>query len=282
MHQSARGAGCERSDIGGANMNHTFMRTLRFWLPAVVASLSVLAVWELAGRALSIKDYLLPVPTKILAAATNHSGSLLQDSLFTFAESGVALVLASLLAFGAAVLFQLSVLLRRAFLPLAIVSKSVPIVVFAPLFALWFGYGPSGKVALAVVVAFLPIAVNATFGMDAVAAEQLDLFRLHRASKWKEIWKLRLPNAVAFIIPALRLSATLAVLGVVIAEMTGAKAGLGATILITSATLDTPLLFAAALCALLVCGALLVGISLLESVALRRFRYDLKNNLTKL
>lgn len=259
-------------------MTPIFIRALRLWLPAMVASIVLLAVWEGLGRALAIKEYLLPIPTKILEAASVHAAGLFRDSLFTLGEAAAALVLATLLAFGTAVVFQLNGLLRRAFLPLVIASKSVPIVVFAPLFALWFGYGPSGKVALAILVTFLPIAVNATFGMDAVASEQLDLFRLHGASKWKLLWKLRLPNAIPYIMPALRLSATLGVLGVVIAEMTGAKAGLGATILITSATLDTPLLFAAALCALLVCGALLIGISLVENFALRRFRYDLNNN----
>ncbi len=263
-------------------MNSSPLRVLKLGLPALVAAALALVLWEAAGRTLGIKDYLLPVPTKVLEAASAHSVGLLRDSLFTFGESAAALLLATLLAFSTAVLFQLNNVLRQALLPLVIASKSVPIVVFAPLFALWFGYGPSGKVALATLVAFLPIAVNATFGMDAIAAEQLDLFRLHRASKWKVLWKLRLPNAVPFIMPALRLSATLAVLGVVIAEMTGAKAGLGATILITSSTLDTPLLFGAALCALLVCGALLVAISLIENIALRRFRYDLKAESTKL
>ena len=43
---------------------------------AGIASLFVLALWELAGKAFSIKDYLLPVPTKILAAATAHADGL--------------------------------------------------------------------------------------------------------------------------------------------------------------------------------------------------------------
>ena len=250
---------------------------VRELMPALAAACVVLVFWETAGKVFSIKEYLLPAPTRIFASAVEHGLGLAKDSLFTLGEAASGLVLASVFAFGAAFVFQLNAQIRRAFLPLVIASKSVPIVVFAPLFALWFGYGPSGKVALSVVVAFLPVAVNATFGMDAIATEQLDLFRLHGAGKWQVLWKLRLPNAIPFIIPALRLSATLAVLGVVIAEMTGAKAGLGATILITSATLDTPLLFAAALCALLVCGALLAGIRLIEYLALRRFRYDLNS-----
>jgi len=256
-------------------MKHRIKHFAYTILPPLAATIVLLIVWEGAGRTFTVKDYLLPIPTRVMSAGLRHAPALLRDSTLTFIEAVMALGIAAILAFFAAVTFQMSAWLRRAFLPIVVASKAVPIIVFAPLFALWFGYGPNGKVALGVVVAFLPIVVNATFGMDAVTTEQLDLFRLHNASKWRTLWKLRLPTAVPFIVPALRLSATLAVLGVVIAEMTGASAGLGATIFVTSATYDTALLFAAALCSLMVCIALLGVIGAIEALALRRFRQDL-------
>ena len=87
--------------------------------------------------------------------------------------------------------------------------------------------------------------VNTTKGLQLVSQSARDLFDSLSASRWQVLWKLRFPIALPYIFSALKISATLSVIGAIVGEMAGAKAGLGYTILIASYNIKTDMLFAA-------------------------------------
>jgi NitT/TauT family transport system permease protein len=122
-------------------------------------------------------------------------------------------------------------------LPFVIMSQTVPIVAFAPLVSAWGGklkvgageWQPWMSVALiSAFLAFAPMAVGLLRGLQAAPPAAVELMRSLAASSRSTLWKLRLPAAVPFLIPALRLAAAGAVVGAIVAEISlGRSGGIG-------------------------------------------------------
>jgi NitT/TauT family transport system permease protein len=109
---------------------------------------------------------------------------------------------------------------------------------------LWLGYDLAPKVVITALVAFFPLLENTVVGLNDVAPEKLELFRLLRASAWQTFTKLRVPTALPYIFAGLRVAIVLSVVGAVVGEYVGANRGLGALIIASQGTMDTPLMFA--------------------------------------
>ena len=102
----------------------------------------------------------------------------------------------------------------------------------------------SSKVIIAALVSFFPVLVNAIKGFNSIEPESIDLFKSISATKWQIFLKLRIPNALKFIFPALKIASTLAIAGATIGEFTGASSGIGFLIVNSSYYLETSLMFA--------------------------------------
>ena len=245
---------------------------LRFIFAILAPALVFVAfvfIWELASRWFGIKEYLLPAPSRIASVLTSAGPVLLKDAAVTMAEALLGFSLANILSIFVAVGFSHSSWLERSFYPYVIALKSVPVIALSPLLVIWFGYGFTGKVVMAGIISFFPLVVNATIGLKNVDTDALDLMFSLSASKWQILWKLRFPTAVPYILSALKISSALSVMGAIIAEMTGASAGLGYTIMVASYNIDTPMMFAAVVVASL-CGIGFFGlIALIEVFAVK-------------
>jgi NitT/TauT family transport system permease protein len=158
--------------------------------------------------------------------------------------------------------------LERGLLPLAIVLKMTPVVVLAPLFVLWFGFGPAPRVLIAALLTFFPVLIGVVSGLRSPPAAARDVLATLDPSALDEVLLLRLPAALPHLFAALKVSATLALLGAVIAEWLGGDRGLGRAILLANANLDTTTTLAGVL-TLAAIGVGLVGsLSLLERRAI--------------
>ena len=242
----------------------------RIVAPVIVFFLFLVA-WEAACRMLGVKEYLVPAPTKVLATLVHHGGSLAVDTLVTASEALGGFILANILSIGVAIIFAASPMAMRSLYPYMIALKSVPIIAIAPLLVIWFGYGFQGKIIMSAIIAFFPLVVNATLGLTSVDADALTLMRSLSASRWDIMFKLRFPNAIPYILSALKISSSLAIVGAIVAELTGAKRGLGFTILMASYNIDTPLLFCAIILAAGVGIAFFGLVCLIEVTAGRKF-----------
>ncbi|HEY5875899.1 MAG TPA: ABC transporter permease subunit, partial [Ilumatobacteraceae bacterium] len=130
---------------------------------------------------------------------------------------------------------------ERGLFPYLVVSQTVPLIALAPLVATWGGKVQIGEfvwprwMSVAVIGAFLaffPIAVGALKGLSSAPQASLELMDSYAASWRQTLFKLRFPAAVPYLVPAMRLAASAAVVGVVVAEIsTGLKGGLGRLIL---------------------------------------------------
>jgi NitT/TauT family transport system permease protein len=120
----------------------------------------------------------------------------------------------------------------------------LPKIALAPLFLIWLGYGFAANVTIAIIVAFFPIVLNTTVGLDSVDEDLLDLVRYLNASKLQVFLKIKIPNSLPFVFSGLKVSATMTVVGVIVGEFVASSQGLGFLIKDSQAMMNTPPMFA--------------------------------------
>lgn len=212
--------------------------------PFALGALIVVA-WDAWVRIRDVKPYLMPPPGEVARALIDDPGryaSALVESLVT-AVAG--LVLASTIAFAIAVLMAHSRTLERAIYPPALLVKVTPIVAVYPLLVIWFGFGVGPRVAVAALITFFPMLVNAVVGLRQVDPAALDVLRVLDASRAQVFWRLRLPSSLPYVFAALRISVPLSLIGAVVAEFLSGAGGMGQLILIANGDFATDVLFAA-------------------------------------
>ncbi|MBV1777635.1 ABC transporter permease [Paeniglutamicibacter sp. ABSL32-1] len=124
-------------------------------------------------------------------------------------------------------IFVFSESLQKAIYPFLVIIQTFPKVAIAPLIIASFGYGLLPKVVLAALMAFFPVLVNAMVGLTNINVDQLNLFKSMRANTWQVLFKLRIPNAISYILPALNTALVLSLIGTIVAEFVSARQGLG-------------------------------------------------------
>ena len=216
-------------------MNRAVLTPIAFILGLMVA-------WQALVAGFGIPEYLLPSPSIIIATVER---SLLVEIAYTAGEALCGFLIASALAFVAAVLFVRFRTVEQGLFPLAITLKTTPIVAIAPLLVLWLGTGWWSKVAAAVLISFFRVLVNTVKGLKAPEADFHDLFRTMRAEPAQIFRKLRVPYCLPYFFSALKISSSLAIVGAIVGEFVGAEHGLGYLIIISSAHLETATVFQA-------------------------------------
>jgi len=221
---------------------------LKTKLKEMIFPLGTLAIvilgWELADYIFAIREIILPNPHEILSAMINNWQSLIYHTGITAFESLFGFTIGCIAGVCAATLFVYSIKSKKALYPYAIALKAAPLYALAPILIIWFGNGIIAKIVMSSMVAFFPVLVSAVKGFSTIEQEKLDLFHSMNASRTKIFFKLRLPNSLPYIFPALKVASTLAVVGATIAEFTGATYGIGHLIVISSYYMDTSLMFA--------------------------------------
>jgi NitT/TauT family transport system permease protein len=201
-----------------------------------------LSIWEAAVTLFEVPEYLLPAPSVI---AGTFDRSLFIHLAVTFSEALMGFLIASTLAFGAALAFVRFRTLEQGLFPIAIAIKTTPLVALAPLLVLWQGTGWWSKITAASLICFFPVLVNTVKGLKAAGTDYFDLFSVLGATRPQEFRKLRIPFCLPYVFSALKISSSLAVVGAIVGEFVGATQGLGYVIMISSAHIETPALFSA-------------------------------------
>ena len=177
----------------------------------------MIALWELVVRAADVPDYLFPAPSAVAAALRDDAGTLGDATLVTAREMLLGYLLALVLGLAFAVLLHFSTLLRRALLPLLVVSQTVPTVVLAPILAILLGYG-IGPLIVVAIVCFFPIVVNAVDGLRATDPELARMMRTLHGTRWSLFRRVEFPGALPMIFSGARVAATYAAVGAVFGE----------------------------------------------------------------
>ncbi len=231
---------------------------MRNALPATLLLAAATLAWEVVVRVQQVPLYLVPPPSAVAARWLREPAFFVTEGGVSLAEALAGLAVGGGLAFVAAVLMARLRWLEQGLLPLAIVLKMTPVVVLAPLFVLWFGFGPAPRVLIAALLTFFPVLIGVVAGLRSPPPAARDVLATLDAGALDEIVLLRLPAALPHVFAAFKVSATLALLGAVIAEWVGGDRGLGRAILLANSNLDTPTTLAGVV-TLAVIGVGLVG-----------------------
>jgi ABC-type nitrate/sulfonate/bicarbonate transport system permease component len=249
------------------------LRVVGGWLPPLLLLAALIGAWEVAAQTgfladvLNLNSFLVPAPSEVATSLWDNRHLLADNAWVTLREALAGFAIAIALGCLTAVALHLSSLLRRTVYPLVLVSQTLPVVVVAPIFVVWFGFGLWPKVALVALWCYFPIAVAALGGLSGTPAEQGRLMRSLGAGRGRTLATLEVPNALPTLMSGIKIAAVIAVAAAVIAEWAGASKGLGYLILRDNAQLEVPRVFASAF---LLCVMAILLFALLTAIQ-RRF-----------
>lgn len=192
-----------------------------------VAILVLMLFWEVAIRSNWINAFSIPSPIQIITALYKESSILLSHLMVTLYEGLVGIILSITLSLIIGILMDLSRVIKRTVYPLLVLSQTVPIIVLAPLFAMWFGFGIMPKIVVVTLVCFFPIAVSITEGLGSVDNELINLIKSMGATKYQIFTKVKFPAALLSFFSGLKIAVTYSIMGAIIGEWMGGSAGLG-------------------------------------------------------
>jgi len=242
--------------------------SVRRHAPVVSFVAAVLLVWEAAVRRFQVPRYVLPAPSDIAAALPDALPVLLRvHTPVTLAEAGLGLLMALAAGVVAGAVVHTFGWARRTLYPLLVVSQTVPLIVLAPLLVIWFGYGMLPKLLVVTIACFFPIAVAVVDGLDGAHRGMLKLMRSMGAGRWQQFVMVKAPAAAGSLFTGLRVAASYAVMAAVVAEWTGADAGLGVYMVRSANSFRVEQVFAG----ILLVSVYSIGVFLLVGLARRLF-----------
>ena len=240
---------------------------------------------QLVHSAWSLQRPLLPAPHQVGADLVqtifreplDSPQSLLFHTFVTSVTTLSGFVLGALLGIVLAVLIVHLRTLERGVLPWIIASQAVPILAIAPIVIVIFGnLGLSGwapKAFISMYLCFFPVTVAMVQGLRSAGVFERELLHTYAATRNQAFWRLRLPAALPYLMPSLRVAISAGLVGAIVAELpTGAQAGLGARLLAGSYYGNTAQIWSALLMAALLGLALNGLMALLEEFVLRPWR----------
>jgi NitT/TauT family transport system permease protein len=219
-------------------------RGLPDWVLALALMAAVTVAWEAAIRLLKVSSFVLPAPSAVLRSLIANRGQLAGAAESTSLEILVGFVLAAITGVIVALVIARFDRFGRALYPLIVLFQNVPKVALAPIFILWFGFDLAPKIALIVVIAFFPVAIDMLAGLQSVEPSFVALMQSVGASRTKILLRVRIPHSQPHLMAGLKVAITFSVIGAIVGEFAGASRGLGYLIEFASTQLDTALIFA--------------------------------------
>jgi NitT/TauT family transport system permease protein len=245
------------------------------WLLPLAIMVFAIWLWDRICVWNGIPQYILPRPGVVAATLYNDAGLLFGSLLVTLRITFLSVVLAVLGGVGLAVLFAQSKWVEMSFFPFAVILQVTPIVAIFPLINIYVDNQTAKLLLCAWIVAFFPILSNTTLGLNSVDRNLRDLFKLNGATRWQELWHLRLPAAMPYFLGGLKIAGGLALIGAVVAEFVagsaGQSSGLASRIIESGYRLRTARLFAALILISLTGIVIFMFLSWVSHMMLRRW-----------
>jgi ABC-type nitrate/sulfonate/bicarbonate transport system permease component len=215
--------------------------------PALVGLAILIGLWQLIVWLVNPDPTVLPTPARVVSQAWLNRGALWQNAVPTIEETLIGIAAALVVSAILATAIDLSKIARRAIYPLLVGSQSIPVIVIAPLFVIWFGFGLLPKILVIILVTFFPTTVGLLEGFNSTEPEASNLIKSMGGGRFKEFVTLRVPTALPFFFTGLRVAVSFAVLAAIFGEWVGATTGLGIYMELEKNALRTDLVFAAVL-----------------------------------
>ena len=235
-------------------------------LAGTVSVVSGLLLWEFVSRVLIANPLFLAAPSQIVYAIYQlaSTGEMERHIAISAVEFAIGYVIASVIGIAFGFGMANSVRFKQALQPWISGFYATPTIALAPLFILWFGIGIWSKVLVVITLVLFPVTINTEAGLRTTSDRLIEMLRSFGASERQIFFKVSLPSALPFILAGLKLGIGRGLIGVVVAELFGSRAGLGRLISQSADAFNMPELFAGVI-GLAVAGiAMTAGFSWLE------------------
>jgi ABC-type nitrate/sulfonate/bicarbonate transport system permease component len=187
----------------------------------------LMVLWQFIVSRGLIARYILPSPWDVLIVCVRILPDIKEHIYTTLQEALTGLIVAIILSVMLAVIMDNFVIIRKAVQPLLVVSQTVPVMILAPLFAMWFGFGIFPKIMVVILVCFFPIVVSLSEGLNSLDQDFLNLMKSMKANRWQIFYLAKFPSSLNNFFSGLKIAATYSIIGAVIGEWMGGKSGLG-------------------------------------------------------
>jgi NitT/TauT family transport system permease protein len=244
-------------------------------LPVVAAAVVFVVVWKAVVVVGNLPVFILPAPEVVAQRFVTAwlDGTMWPHFWTTLTEIAVGFAVGAGLALALGYLLARSSLAERLLSPYIVAAQATPVLVLAPLLAVWLGTGLLPKIVICALIVFFPVAIATMVGIRSVDRRLLELGRSLRATPRQVALQLELPAALPQILGGMRVGATLAVIGAIVGEWAGASRGLGVLINLARGSLfDIPLMFATLATIALIGVVLYVLVLLVERILVGSWR----------
>jgi NitT/TauT family transport system permease protein len=218
----------------------------RHYLASTLSVVGGLLLWEVISRFVIANALFLAAPSQIAVAIYNlgRSGQLWHHIAVSGAEFAIGYMIACVLGIALGLAMASSATFKQAAQPWVSGLYATPTIALAPLFILWFGIGIWSKVIVVISLVLFPVTINTEAGLRTTSERLIEMLRSFGASRRQIFFKVSLPSAVPFILAGLKLGIGRGLIGVVVAELFGSRAGLGNLISQSADAFNMPELFA--------------------------------------
>ena len=189
--------------------------------------LFIAVLWQIVCELGLVPAFMLPSPVDVIKAFVNDFPLLISHARTSLTVSAIGLFYSVTVAFILGILMDRFEFLYKMLFPTVIITQTVPTIAVAPLLVLWMGYGMTPKIAVVFITCFFPVLIGFLTGLKSVNTSVLNLFRSMSANYFQVLTMVKIPYAMDGLFSGLRISATYAIVGAVIAEWLGGSSGLG-------------------------------------------------------
>lgn len=215
----------------------------RWWGP-ILFGFCILLAWEIGVRVFQIRAVLLPSPLQVFEALAENTDMIYNHIWPTTWQCIVGFIIAVVAGISLGIVVVYSRFFRRCVLPYVVAFQVLPKIALAPLFVIWFGVGSISRLAMTFFISFFPMVINTATGLETTERNLVWMARAFGGSKWQIFRTVQLPNALPFIFSGMKVSITLAVIGIIVGEFVASQEGLGFLIIFTQGMMDTPMMLA--------------------------------------
>jgi NitT/TauT family transport system permease protein len=215
-------------------------------LAGILSVVGGLALWEIVSRLIVANPLFLAAPTQIVQAiyTLSASGEMERHIAISAAEFAIGYVIASVIGIAVGFGMASSPKFKQAMQPWISGLYATPTIALAPLFILWLGIGIWSKVLVVIFLVLFPVTINTEAGLRTTSERLVEMLKSFGASSRQIFFKVSLPSALPFILAGLKLGIGRGLIGVVVAELFGSRAGLGRLISQSADAFNMPELFA--------------------------------------
>lgn len=193
----------------------------------VIVMLVLLALWEAVVQLADIPLYVLPAPSDTFKTFVKEFPVLAGHAFVTVLEALAGMAISFVVGIVIGILIDAMPLFKKSIYPILVVTQTVPVIVLAPIFIIYMGFGYAPKILTVVLMCFFPIVVSFSDGLGEMDEGYLNLVRTYGGSKMQLYRLVKIPSAMISLLSGLKVAATYSISGAVVGEWIASQSGLG-------------------------------------------------------